>query len=95
MEAFENMNKKTKIILSLVGISSVVIPAMLLLFVSGGTEKIPEIDSAKRQIDQGNIDNVKKSVPATSSPVIVATPSPVATPSSTQVPGGEATPTPR
>ena len=73
MEAFENMNKKTKIILSFVGICAVVVPALLLMFVSRTTQEAPIVDSGKRQIDQKNIEDIKNK---SSAPTNIFVPSP-------------------
>lgn len=92
MEAFENMNKKTKIILSIVGICAVVVPALLLIFVSRSTDKVPEVDNGKRQIDQKNIENIKdKSSAPTNIFVPVSSPEiPLSVPGGGK--SGEATP---
>lgn len=95
MEAFENMNKKTKIILSIVGICAVVVPALLLIFVSGSTDQVPEVDSGKRQIDQKNIENIKDK-PSIPTNIFVPSPYPeipLSVPAGGQ--SGEATPASR
>lgn len=76
MDAFENMNKKTKIILSIIGISAVLIPAALLMLVSQNTQVPPAANDAPRQIDQINIEDKQNSMP-TPPPVLNPTPSPV------------------
>lgn len=95
MEAFENMNNKTKLILSIVGICAVAVPALLLMFVSGNTNQIPEVNTEKRKIDQKNIENIKnKSV--TPPTIFFPTPSPeipLSVPAGGQ--SGEATPASR
>lgn len=95
MEAFENMNKKTKIILSIVGICAVAVPALLLMFVSRSTDQIPDVDSGKRQIDQKNIENIKdKSSTPTNIFVPASSPEiPLSVPAGGQ--SGEATPASR
>lgn len=82
MDAFENMNKKTKIILSIIGISAVVIPAVLLMLVSQNTQVPPAANDAPRQIDQINVGEQKNTIP-TPPPVlntnpgsVIATPTP-------------------
>lgn len=77
MQAFENMNMKTKIILSIVGLSAVVVPTLLLIFVSRGPEEIPQVDTSSRQIDPGNIERLKKNAVESPLPVAIPTPSPV------------------
>jgi len=60
----ENMNKKTKFILSCVGIGAVVVPVVLLLLMSGQTRRVPEVPNAKRPLDTKNLENTaKKAVP--------------------------------
>jgi hypothetical protein len=81
MESFENMSKKAKIILSIIGISAVLVPAALLMFVSQNTQVPPQANDAPRQIDQINVPDQKNAIP-TPPPVLNPTPSPViATPS--------------
>lgn len=74
MEAFENMSKRAKIILSLIGAAAVLVPAALLMITSSGPAKSPDIDSATRQIDQINVGD-KKNVSPTPTPL----PTPVTT----------------
>lgn len=77
MEAFQNMNKKTKIILSFVGIAAVLVPAVLLMLTSSNSRKEPVIDSSTRQIDQINVGDQKnvKSVTPGPTPVSATPPS--------------------
>lgn len=84
MDAFENMSKKTKIILSIIGISAVLVPTALLMFVSQNTQVPPQANDAPRQIDQINVGNKNNIIP-TPPPVLIPTPSPViATPTPTK-----------
>lgn len=82
MNAFENMNKKTKIILSIIGISAVLVPAALLMLVSQNTQVPPQANDAPRQIDQINVGDQKN---------VIQTPPPVLNPTTNSV---IATPTP-
>ena len=67
------MNKRTKLILSIVGVSALVVPAILLIVMTSRTQKLPEVSSGKREIDtQTIVDTIKKSQP---------TPSPLPSPS--------------
>lgn len=93
MEAFENMKLRTKIVLTLIGISAVLVPAVLLMFVSKNTQVAPQANDAPRQIDQVDSHDKKNSVPK-SSPVLIPSPSPTVTPTPVQS-GSEATPSPR
>lgn len=72
-ENFENMNRKTKIILSIVGVSAVVVPALLLMLVTSSTKKEPDVATSKRVVDPNNIERSK----------IAPTPSPAPANSST------------
>lgn len=77
---FENMSKRTKMMLSLVGVSAVMVPALLLLFASSRTQSVPEVSDTKRTIDQSNLEKSAKKVPV-ASPVALPSPaSPSATP---------------
>ncbi len=94
MEAFENMSKKTKIILSIIGISAVLVPAALLMFVSQNTQVPPQANDAPRQIDQINVGNKKDIIP-TPPPVLKPSPAAViATPPPAKS-GSESTPAAR
>lgn len=65
MPMIENMSKRTKIILSCVGIGAVVVPVVLLLLISGQTRQVPEVPKAKRPLDTKSLENTaKKTVPA-------------------------------
>ncbi len=60
----ENMSKKTKFILSCVGIGAVVVPVVLLLLMSGQTRQVPEVPKAKRPLDTKSLENTaKKTLP--------------------------------
>ena len=72
------MNKKTKLILSIVGVSALVVPAILLIIMTSRTQKLPDVSSSTREIDtKAIVDTLKKSQP---SPSLLPSPSP-ATPS--------------
>lgn len=61
----ENMSKKTKLILSCVGIGAVVVPVVLLLLMSGQTRQVPEVSKAKRPLDTKNLEETaKKTLPS-------------------------------
>ncbi len=75
----ENMTKKTKIVLSCVGIAAVVVPVALLLLMSASTKHIPDVSQGKRPIDTKSLqDTAKRTLPAG---VILPSPSPSPTPS--------------
>lgn len=81
----ENMNKRTRMILSLVGISAVVVPAALLVLVSTRTLKEPDVATTTRSVDTGNIEKSVKVIP---SPVVTPkSASPSALPAGSPSPG--------
>lgn len=92
MEAYENMKSRTKIVLTLIGISAVLVPAVLLMFVSQNTRVAPQADDAPRQIDRPDAGDKKNPDPS-SSPTLIPTPI-IASPSPVQD-GSEAAPEPR
>lgn len=55
------MDNKTKIILSVVGISAVLIPLVLLMFLSSKPVPTTEIPTGSRKIDADSINNVLQS----------------------------------
>lgn len=58
------MSKKTKIILSIIGLSAVLIPAILLVVLtSRGPGKEPEVPTQKRQIDTEGIQDTVRKIP--------------------------------
>lgn len=70
------MNKKTKLILSIVGVSALVVPAVLLIVMTSRTQKLPDVSSGKREIDtKAIVDTLKKSQPTPSPLPSPATPS--------------------
>ncbi len=75
IDGFENMNKRTKLILSLVGVSAVVVPALLLLVLSKNTGQEPQVATSKRTVDAQNIEKSAKATPLLQA---VPTPSPKA-----------------
>lgn len=90
----ENMSKRVKIILSVVGIAAVVVPALLLVFLSSGTQPVPQVSQAKRSVDVNSLeDTVKRTMPDSNAPAPLSlpsqqpSPSPSASPSSSGGPG--------
>ncbi len=75
MEAYENMKTKTKIVLTIVGVSAVLVPAALLIMVSQNTQIPPQANDAPRQIDQTGVGETETINPG-SSPLLIPTPSP-------------------
>lgn len=91
------MNKYTKLVLSVIGLSAIIIPALFLVYLSSKSQKTQEVSygtSNTRSLDTKNVqETVKRTQP---SPVVIF-PSPItATPSATpsQLPGGLTTPYP-
>ena len=64
IDNIENMNKKTRMILSLVGVSAVVVPAILLLVVSRSAIREPDVAGGTRTVDSGNIEKTVKTTPS-------------------------------
>ena len=56
------MNRKTKIVLAIVGISAVIIPAVLLVMFTGKSSEEPQVSSGTRQINTEAIENAVKKV---------------------------------
>ena len=69
VDQIENMNKRTRLILSLVGISAVIVPAILLFVLSKNTQPEPQIENGKRTVDSQNIGNTVSKVQPTPSPI--------------------------
>ena len=95
MDAFENMSMKTKIVLSIIGVSAVLVPAVLLMLVSQNTKVLPQANDAPRQIDQINVGNVEKNSVPIPPPISIPTPSPVKSTPPAASSGGESTPATR
>ena len=59
------MNKRTKMILSIIGVAAVVVPAVLLLIATSKTKEVPAVPTQEREIDAKNIQETsKKLVPS-------------------------------
>lgn len=59
------MSKKTKLILSVIGLGAVVVPAVLLLVLTARTKEVPDVPTEDRQINTKNIqDATDKLVPS-------------------------------
>lgn len=65
------MNKRTKLILSIIGVAAILVPVILLVTLSGRAPASSQLSSEKRNIDTGNVGEVAKR----------AAPSPVTLPS--------------
>ncbi|MDP2632176.1 MAG: hypothetical protein Q8P25_00440 [Candidatus Curtissbacteria bacterium] len=75
------MNKKTKLILSLVGVAAIVVPAILLVVATSKTVEVPSVPSEDRQIDETNIsDSVSRFKPSQSPISSSASASPLTAP---------------
>lgn len=58
------MNSKTKLLLSIIGLSAIIIPAALLVFLTSKTSQdTPNIPTGARQIDKKNIEDTVKRIP--------------------------------
>lgn len=85
------MNKRTKLILTLIGAAALVVPVVLLITFSSGTDQVPPASSDNRSIDSRNVeDAAKRAMPASPSPLVIPSPSPASesaqTPSSSPEP---------
>lgn len=71
------MNKRTKLILSVIGVGALVLPVVLLVLLTSRTTQAPEISTDRRQIDARNVEEAgKRTVPVIATPLpLVATPS--------------------
>ena len=56
------MNKKTKFALTIIGISALIIPAVLLIIFTGKTQKEPDISSETRQINTEAIEEAVRKI---------------------------------
>ena len=54
------MDKRTKLILSVVGACAIIIPALLLIFLTPKTQEQPQVSSESRTLDQNTIEEVVK-----------------------------------
>ncbi len=82
------MNKTAKILLSLVGLGAIVVPAVLLMFLSPKVNTGPVQSGDNRTINSSSIENIVNSQP-TPPPPPVSTPFPRPASSSAQtLPGG-------
>lgn len=79
------MDKNKKILLSIVGVSAVIVPAILLVTLTSRPQSEPAVSSEGRPIDAQNLDEAKKALPS---------PSPVSLPSPSPSPSPDASPTP-
>lgn len=68
------MNKRTKLILSVIGALAVVVPVVLLLTLGSKAPQAPGVSSEKRNIDTKNVGEVARR--AAPSPVALPSPSP-------------------
>lgn len=74
----ENMSKKTKVVLSFVGVSAVVVPVLLLIFTASNTRAVPEVSQENRPVDTKSLeDTARRTLP---SGIPMPTPSPVPSP---------------
>jgi len=84
------MSKRTKLILSIIGVSAIIIPVVLLIVFTQNTGTQPEIPSGQRTIDVGNIEKAVKNAPKKESVFPTASPStPSAKPISEGSPSAE------
>lgn len=70
------MNKRTKLILSVLGAGAIIVPLVLLVTFSARTPSTPQVSSEKRDIDTRGVEEVAKRAVPEQSPVVLPTPSP-------------------
>lgn len=58
MMNLETMNKKTKLVLSVVGVAAFVVPVILLVLSTSWTREIPEVPQEKRKVDIKSLEDV-------------------------------------
>lgn len=63
MDNVQNMNKKTRLVLSIVGISAVLVPAILLFTLSKLSVQEPQVGTGKRSVDTASIERSVKAIP--------------------------------
>lgn len=68
------MDKKTKLILSIIGVAAIVVPSVLLLLISSRDTPTPEVSTDRRQIDTKNVQ--ESAARAQPSPTPLPSPSP-------------------
>lgn len=71
------MNKHKKLILSILGLAAIIIPAVLLFYISGSTGQLPQPASGSRQVDTKVVEEAIKRVrPSPTIEFFLPTPSP-------------------
>ncbi len=80
------MNKRTRLILSVIGVGAVVVPVILLLVLTGRGKQSQPVDESLRQIDTKNVKDAVRRQAALASPF--------ASPSASPTPEGSASASP-
>lgn len=70
------MQKSVKLILSILGLSAIVVPTVLLIILTKNTPEAQPIQSAPRTIDKKTIDDAVKKAPSPSPQFFLPSPSP-------------------
>lgn len=87
------MNKRTKLILSVIGVGALVLPVVLLVLLTERGGQVPEISTERRQLDTQTVEEAaKRTVPVTVTPV--PTPAPATPSASPEATGSESTSSP-
>ena len=68
------MDKKTKVILSIIGIGAIAVPVALLLFVTSRSSQVPEVPIEKRQINARNVEQTTQKTLPDETPTPTPTP---------------------
>lgn len=74
VDNIENMNKKTKMILSVVGVCAVIVPALLLWYVSSHSRLEPLINKNKRPVGAASVQITTQNRPVSTPFIVAATP---------------------
>ena len=70
------MDKKTRLILTVIGVAAVVVPAILLLVISSRSAPAPEVSTEKRQIDTKSVEETAASAQPSPTPLPYPSPTP-------------------
>ena len=81
------MNKGVKLILSLFGISAIIVPAVLLVFLTKNAPQTEPVSSTPRTIDKKTVEDAVRKAPSPSPQLFLPSPRP-SSPSASPVPSG-------
>lgn len=70
------MTKSVKFILSILGVSAIIVPAILLVILAKNAPEAQPVQSAPRTIDKKKIEDAVKKIPSPSPQIFLPSPSP-------------------